>query len=103
MNKYHAISTIVDGIRFDSKAEANRYGELKLMAKAKTIHSLRVHPKFDILVNGIKVGYYEGDFEYVENGERVVEDVKGFKLTDLYLFKKRCIDAQYGIKIREIY
>ena len=33
MNKYHAKKTTVDGIEFDSKLEANRYCELKLLER----------------------------------------------------------------------
>ena len=37
MNKYHAIKTTVDGITFDSRAEARRYRELKLLERAGVI------------------------------------------------------------------
>lgn len=36
-NKYNAAKTKVDGITFDSKAEAKRYSELKIMQKSKEI------------------------------------------------------------------
>lgn len=41
MNKYNAIPTTVDGIRFDSLREARRWGELRLMEKAGEIRNLR--------------------------------------------------------------
>lgn len=40
-NKFGAIPTEVDGIRFDSLKEARRWGELRLMEKAGEIRNLR--------------------------------------------------------------
>jgi hypothetical protein len=40
VSKYHAQPTVVDGIRFASKAEARRYGELMLLMKARVIWGL---------------------------------------------------------------
>ena len=99
-NKYRAIKTIVDDITFDSKKEAKRYSQLKLMLKAKAIFDLKLQPKFDLIINDIKIGFYKADFEYIENGERVVEDVKGMK-TPIYNLKKKMIKAIYGIDIFE--
>lgn len=45
-NKYSNKITLVDGIKFDSKAEAKRYKELKLMEQAGLIKSLVLQPKF---------------------------------------------------------
>jgi hypothetical protein len=71
--------TTVDGHKFDSTAEARRYGELNLLQQAGKIRRLRVHPRFNLKVNGVKVCAYVADFDYidVENGNRyVVEDCK---------------------------
>ena len=35
-SKYHNKKTVVDNIKFDSKLEANRYCELKLLRKSRT-------------------------------------------------------------------
>jgi hypothetical protein len=43
MTKYHAIPTEIDGIRFDSKAEARRYGELMLLEMGGVIRELELH------------------------------------------------------------
>lgn len=40
-SKYKAKKTIVDNITFDSKKEANRYCELKLLERAKVISNLQ--------------------------------------------------------------
>ena len=101
-NKYNATKTVVDGIKFDSKKEAARYQELKLMQKAGMINQLTLQPRFDLMVNGVKCGFYKADFQYVElkQGLRVVEDVKGVK-TPVYNLKKKLIKAIYGIEIFE--
>lgn len=44
---------------------------------------------------------YRADFEYTEDGETIVEDVKGFK-TKEYIIKRKLLLWRYGIKIREV-
>lgn len=115
-SKYGARPTTVDGIRFHSAKEARRYGELRLLLKAGEIRSLELQPRFALSAwtagrteAGEVLGAYVGDFQYQEplmSGDRdlwrlVVEDVKGFK-TPLYRWKKKHVEAQYGIVIREI-
>ena len=41
------------------------------------------------------------DFEYIENGEMVVVDVKGFK-TAVYMIKKKLFLYKYGDKVKFI-
>lgn len=105
--------TWVDGIRFASKAEARRYGELKLRERAEDIRELEIQPVFPLEVvnpsNGevTQVGVYKADFRYRQMGlhpsfrsRMVVEDVKGMS-TVVYRLKKRMVEAQYGIQILE--
>lgn len=119
-HKYGAVPTLVDGIKFASKKEANRYRELRLLEKAGEIWDLELQPKFPLSVpstpgylrgafrkcidaNGtVRLGEYRGDFKYRDKRTipYVVEDVKGFK-TPLYRWKKKHVEAQYGIEIRE--
>lgn len=99
-SKYNAKPTIVDGIRFDSKGEASRYCELKNLQHAGMISNLERQPKFEIAINGIHCFTWKGDFAYFEGGARIIEDYKGF-LTPLYKLKRKCVQAAYGIKIRE--
>ena len=85
-NKYHARQTVIDGIRFDSLREGERYCELVILQRDGQIDLLEVHPKFEIIpgfkVDGkkIRATYYEADFRYWDRkiGRMVVEDVKGF-------------------------
>lgn len=80
-----------------------RYGQLKIMVKAKAIFDLVLQPRFDLLAAGAKVGVVVWDFGYVEaQGVRVVEDVKGMVLP-LYKLKRELFKAQYPtIDFREI-
>ena len=102
-HKYHAIPTVLDGVRFASQAEARRYRELTLLQAAGEIDRLECQPRFPLVVNGVKVGEYRGDFRYTETatGRVVTEDVKGVR-TQVYTLKKRLVEALYGVKIAEV-
>lgn len=84
MSKFHSLKTVVDGISFDSRKEANRYAELKLLERAGQLHNLRLQVPY-VLVEKSKYGQairYIADFVYEMGGETIVEDVKGYK-TDI--------------------
>ena len=103
--KYGAIRTTVDGVTFHSKKEATRYLELKMLEKAKKIEFLKLQPKFPVVVGGIKVCTYIGDFSYRDRktGAIIYEDVKS-KVTaklPMYRLKKKLVKAVYGIDIKE--
>lgn len=99
-SKYGAKKTVVDGITFDSQAEATRYGVLKVIQAAGLITGLRLQVPYQITVNGKKVCRYVADFVYIENGKEVVEDVKGMK-TPVYNLKKKLMEAVFGVVIFE--
>lgn len=99
--KYRNQPVMVSGHRFDSKLEARRFEDLRLLQKAGAISKLEVHKHWDLHVNNIQIGYYEADFTYQEGGKTVIEDAKGF-MTPLYRWKKKHVLAEYGIEIREI-
>ena len=101
MNKFHAQRAEVDGITFDSKKEAARYGELKLLLKAGEITDLELQVTYPMIVNKQKVCSYRTDFRYTEKGKQIVEDVKGIR-TSLYGLKKKLLKACYGIEISEV-
>lgn len=100
MSKYNAVKTVIDGIKFDSKKEGRRYSALKLLQQSGYISELSLQPKFDLIVNGVKIGFYKADFKYMEDGKEVIEDVKGM-LTPVYKLKRKMIKAIYGITIFE--
>lgn len=101
MTKYRAVPTVVDGIRFDSKAEARRYGTLRALERAGKIAELRLQPAFDCIVNGRKICTYRADFQYRGADGVVVEDVKGAQ-TQVYRLKKKLVEALHGVSIVEI-
>lgn len=99
-SKFGNRKTAIDGITFHSAREAGRYVTLKMMERIGEIELLELQPKFAIIINGMKCFTYVADFGYVEKGSPVVEDCKGFR-TPIYRLKKKCVEAQYRIKIRE--
>lgn len=96
-HKYNAKATLVDGIRFDSKAEARRFEELKRLRQAGEVLWFIRQPSFD-LPGGVR---YRADFLVVWPEGVTVEDVKGVK-TDAYKIKKRQVEALYGVQIEEV-
>lgn len=105
-HKFGAVATVVDGVKFPSKAEARRYAELKLLEKAGRISDLELQPKFELLAGfpgaigfSQKVGKYVADFRYETDAGVVVEDVKGFD-TPLSRWKRKHVKAQYGIDVQ---
>lgn len=101
-NKFGAKATTVDGIRFHSSREAQRYLTLKLLIRSGDYRDLKLQPRYPLMApNMEKIGEYRGDFEYVDSttGETITEDVKGFA-TELFKWKVKHFEAQYGRKIR---
>lgn len=103
MAKYGNKKTVVDGITFASKKEANRYCLLKVMQRGGVIDKLELQPAYRLEVNGTLVCKYVADFRYVDlqTGETLVEDAKGFKTRE-YNLKKKLMKAVHGIEIREV-
>ena len=104
MSKYNAIKTTVDGITFDSRKEASRYTELKLLSQSGEIRELRRQVPFELIPKRGKLRAirYIADFVYADNhGNDIVEDVKGMK-TQVYKLKKRMMLEKYGIEIQEV-
>jgi len=98
--KYNARKTRLNGHTFDSAREARRYQDLTLLERAGRIHSLRLQVPFSLEVAGETIGKYVADFTYNEDDQEIVEDSKGFA-TPLYKWKKRHVEIQYKIKIKE--
>ena len=108
-SKYRSKKVKVDGIPFDSKLEARRYKELKLLERAGRIKDLELQPKFELIPTvrwkgkTLRVTKYIADFSYKdEKGNFIVEDVKGFE-TDVYKLKRKLFLQRYPeIDFREI-
>lgn len=99
--KYGNKPVTLDGIRFHSSREAQRYATLKLLVRSGDYRDLKLQPRYPLMVGSVKIGEYRGDFEYVDTAteETITEDVKGFA-TDLFKWKQKHFEAQYGRKIR---
>lgn len=118
-SKYHAKKVVTPAGVFDSKREYERFVELAFMEKADKIQNLRRQVEYELIPEarepdtvgpkgGRKKGKiieravrYRADFVYVENGEEIVEDVKGLR-TKEYLLKRKLMLYRYGIRIREV-
>ncbi|MBT1154343.1 DUF1064 domain-containing protein [Aminobacter anthyllidis] len=101
-NKYGARKTVLDGITFDSKAEANRWGTLKQWEKLGVIYDLRRQVWHELkAANGAVACRYRADFDYFDtsSGLPITEDVKGV-LTRDFKVKARLFKEQYGREIR---
>lgn len=108
-NKYNAVRTELDGFKFDSKAEARQYEDLKKRQAAGEIRNLVVEKRrltYPFVINGIKVGAYEADFRYfdVGQGKLVVADKKSYptRQNPVYRLKKKLMLAVHGIEITEL-
>ena len=125
-NKYNAKKVEYDGHVFDSKKERARYEHLKEAYNRGLIDDLRRQVRYELeppvieeyeeqlktktitktrtVQRGI---YYTCDFQYVINGEVVVEDVKSSpaqaKLDKAYQIRKKLLFARHGIKIKEVF
>lgn len=100
--KYRSRKTVVDGITFDSKKEADYYIELKLRQRAGEIASFELQPAF-ILQEGFRTKNgkkereirYKADFRVVyPDGREEIVDTKGYR-TKEYLLKRKMLLFRY--------
>ena len=108
MSKYHNRKVYVGLEQFDSQREASRWVELRLMEKAGRITDLQRQVPYELIPAQKRDGRvaeralkYIADFVYQENGETVVEDVKGMK-TKEYMIKRKLMLWEFGIRVREV-
>jgi hypothetical protein len=119
-NKYGNHKIIINGIKYDSEAEAVRGEELRELEAAGEIYNLRRQVPFELLPaqyepdrtgkRGAKIKgklieratNYIADFVYInKDGFQVVEDVKGMR-TKEYILKRKMLLYFHGIRISEI-
>lgn len=105
-HKYGAKKTVVDGVKFDSKAESRRWQELVLLQRAGEISNLQRQVVYE-LAPKIK---YDGaaratpalrmvvDFRYHRDGVQVVEDCKGM-VTEGARIKRHLMKSVHGITV----
>ena len=123
-SKYRAKKIKIHDIVFDSKKEANRYLQLKILEDKGKIHGLELQKKFELLPRQTvtikrysektgrrlkdkekvleKACCYLADFVYYDDkGNLVVEDTKGFRTPD-YIIKRKLMLWVHGIQIKEL-
>lgn len=100
-NKYNAVKTESDGIIFDSKFEANKWEELKMLERIGIIKDLQRQVRFvlqDAYVNNqgkkIKPITYIADFCYTKDGQKIVMDTKGLE-TEVFRIKKKLFEYKH--------
>lgn len=98
-SKYRNQAVVVDGMRFASKSEAARWGELCLLQRAGQISDLKRQVIFTCEVNGEVITKYVADFVYIRDGQRVIEDRKGGPETALFRIKSKLMHACFGVDI----
>ena len=126
-NKYNARKTVIDGHTFDSRREADRYCQLRLLERAGEIHGLELQKEFELIPaqyetferygkrgQRLKDGrrcvekpvVYRADFCYTDNkGRYIVEDVKGCTrgaAYQVFVIKRKLMRDRYEIEVREI-
>lgn len=107
--KYKNKRITVNGVKFDSIKEANRYCDLLLLERAGEITGLKLQVPFKLLDSYVRADgkiirgiTYIADFMYYDkDGKMHVEDVKGVK-TEVYKLKKKLFEKLYGILLEEI-
>ena len=103
--KYHNKKMVADGIKFDSKLEAERYTQLKMMESAGVIRDLELQPEYELIPSFRKNGktwrrtVYKADFRYIlaEDDSYIIEDVKGSTsvITDVFRLKQKLFEYKY--------
>lgn len=118
--KYRNTPTETNGIRFDSKKEANRYQELMAMLRAGKIRNLKLQPQYTLQESyvtpdgeRVRAIRYVADFAYDRETEPdrngvtywvpTVEDVKSKATkTQKYEIKKKLLRERFGITVAEV-
>lgn len=108
--KYGNKRTTVGGLTFDSKREAERWGHLCILERMGRISGLRRQVRFElapaVTFEGAKRAKlplrYFADFEYIENGVRIVEDVKSSATAkkEAFVIKRHLMKSVHGIDVR---
>ena len=104
--KYRNRRVAIDGLIFDSQAEADRWAELQALERSGAISDLRRQVRYElapaVTVQGRKRPpiRYIADFVYERDGQKFTEDRKGYR-TEVYRLKRHLMMAIHGIEILE--
>lgn len=105
-SKYNAKKVVIDDIKFDSKAEAAYYQQLKLLKMSGEVVSFDLQPEFILQDSFVKNGKkyhaikYRADFlvRYKDGHEELI-DVKGM-LTNEFILKRKLFEMRYMQSIK---
>ncbi|EAC5123980.1 DUF1064 domain-containing protein [Listeria monocytogenes] len=105
-SKYNAKKVVIDNIKFDSKAEAAYYQQLKLLKMSGEVVSFDLQPEFILQDSFVKNGKkyhaikYTADFlvRYKDGHEELI-DVKGM-LTKEFRIKQKLFELRYMQSIK---
>lgn len=105
-SKYNAKKVVIDNIKFDSKAEAAYYQQLKLLKMSGEVVSFDLQPEFILQDSFVKNGKkyhaikYRADFlvRYKDGHEELI-DVKGM-LTNEFILKRKLFEMRYMQSIK---
>lgn len=105
-SKYNAKKVVIDNIKFDSKAEAAYYQQLKLLKMSGEVVSFDLQPEFILQDSFVKNGKkyhaikYRADFlvRYKDGHEELI-DVKGM-LTKEFRIKQKLFELRYMQSIK---
>ncbi|ARJ84798.1 hypothetical protein D2E17_01994 [Listeria monocytogenes] len=105
-SKYNAKKVVIDDIKFDSKAEAAYYEQLKLLKMSGEVVSFDLQPEFILQDSFVKNGKkyhaikYRADFlvRYKDGHEELI-DVKGM-LTKEFRIKQKLFELRYMQSIK---
>jgi len=103
--KYGSKKTEIDGIKFDSKAEAKYYEQLKWLQEHKQILFFRKQPRYLLQEAFEKDGKSYRKIEYIADfevhhldGTIEVVDVKGIE-TEAFKIKRKLFEKKYPHKL----
>lgn len=101
--KYNAKRVLLDGIVFDSKAEASYYAHLKLRERAGEVTDVELQRPYAFVYEGVLLGTYRADFVFWDNAtrRRRVVDVKGVA-TPMFRQKQKMMKAFHKIEVETV-
>ena len=113
MNKYRNRKITYNGEVYDSVKEYRRHDELKILEKAGQITNLQRQVPFELIPKQRnesgkvveRACNYIADFVYEQDGQQIVEDVKGYKkgaAYNIFTIKRKLMLYIHGIKINEV-
>lgn len=103
-SKYGNTPIVVDGVRFDSKAEAKYYQQLLLRERTGEVYGLERQKPFVITVDGKLICTLKVDFYYYDQIKKSLcaDDVKGAPETAVFRLKAKLVKAFYGIDVNVV-